>query len=39
MWICENCGAENSALTAKCEECGDTNLEVLDRYLEDDTDF
>lgn len=39
MWICENCNAENSDLTAKCEECGGTNLEALERYLEGDTDF
>ena len=34
MWICDNCGTENSDLTAKCDECGELNLEILERYQE-----
>jgi len=39
MWICENCGTQNGDCTAKCEECGDINVELLERYQEGDTDF
>jgi hypothetical protein len=38
-WICENCEAENSDLTADCEECGEINVDLINRYLEADTDF
>ena len=29
MWICENCGADNSDLIVMCE-CGDVNFEALE---------
>ena len=34
MWICENCDSQNGDCTAKCEECGAINLEMLEEDVE-----